>query len=94
MPFYLVSEKHQFQLKIGMNILGRQNGCDFQLYDKHISRQHLSLDLLADGTVTLLDLGSSNGLFIKGKKVASAILQNGDSFVLGAVKFRVLASDN
>lgn len=83
MTFYLNNESSSFALRLGMNILGRLNSSDIQIKDPHVSRKHLSIDLLADNSCTLMDLGSSNGLFVGGKKVPSAILSEGESFLVG-----------
>ncbi|MFC1585723.1 FHA domain-containing protein [Fibrobacterota bacterium] len=76
-------ESTTFPLKTGMNILGRQRDVDIQIKDPYISRRHLSIDVLSDGSMTLMDLGSCNGLIVDGVKVPSAVLKTGQSFTLG-----------
>ncbi len=89
MPFWIINNKLRFPLKIGINIVGRQKGHDIQIKDPYVSRRHLSIDLLSDGSMTLMDLGSSNGLFINGKKVPNAILRVGESFTVGVTTFTI-----
>jgi pSer/pThr/pTyr-binding forkhead associated (FHA) protein len=84
MQFFLKSRDEQYPLKMGINIVGRQKTADIQLKDPYVSRRHLSIDMLPDGSFTLMDLGSRNGLVIFGKKVASAVVQTGEAFMLGA----------
>lgn len=87
MPFWIRSKNTKYRLKMGINILGRQEEGDIQIKDPHVSRRHISIDVLPDGTMTLMDLGSSNGLLINKKKVANAILKSGDSFTIGTTTF-------
>ena len=89
MSVLIKNDQYQFSLQQGINIIGRIKSCDIQIPNKHISRQHLSIDLLTDGSLTLMDLGSSNGLMVKGQKVSSAILQTGESFTIGTLVFLI-----
>lgn len=85
----LVSKSVRYPLKIGMNLVGRDQACDVFVPDPHISRKHLSIDLVGDGTLTVIDLGSTNGMVINGERVPSAILHPGDSFTVGQTTFFV-----
>ena len=63
--------------------LGRDITNDIVINDRETSRHHLRLQLSA-GSVTLEDLGSTNGTFINGKRVSGVtVLQNGDLVGLG-----------
>jgi S1-C subfamily serine protease len=64
-------------------VLGRDDSCDFVVDDTQVSRHHLSLEPLADGRVELLDLGSSNGTFVNGSRIESAVLEGGEQIQLG-----------
>jgi pSer/pThr/pTyr-binding forkhead associated (FHA) protein len=86
---YLLADDRRFPLKSGMNFLGRDPICNIFLPDPHISRKHASIDLVSDGTMTLIDLGSTNGILVNGERVASAILHPGDTFVVGQTTFSV-----
>jgi pSer/pThr/pTyr-binding forkhead associated (FHA) protein len=88
MPF-LVCNNSKFPLKIGMNIVGRDQSCDVFVPDPHMSRKHLSIDVVGDGTITIIDLGSTNGMTINGERVPSAILEPGASFTVGQTTFLV-----
>ena len=89
MPFWIKNNKLRFPLKIGINIVGRQKGHDIQIKDPYVSRRHLSIDLLSDDSMTLMDLGSSNGLFVNGKKVPNAVLRAGESFTVGVTNLSI-----
>ncbi len=71
-------------------MLGRDQVCDIFIPDPHISRKHLSLDVVGDGTLTVIDLGSTNGMVVNGKRVPSAILSVGDEFVVGQTSFSII----
>lgn len=88
MPF-LVCENARYPLKIGMNLVGRDQVCDIFIPDPHISRKHLSIDVVGDGTITVIDLGSTNGMVVNGERVPSAILHAGDAFTVGQTTFLV-----
>jgi pSer/pThr/pTyr-binding forkhead associated (FHA) protein len=85
----LLSNGRRFPLKAGINLLGRDQVCDIFVPDPHISRKHLSLDVVGDGTLTVIDLGSTNGMVVNSKRVPSAILSIGDSFIVGQTTFTV-----
>ena len=91
MSFYLISQNNSFSLKSGMNVIGRIKTADIQIKDPHVSRRHLSIDCLSDNSFTLMDLGSSNGLYVKGRKVPNAILAEGDTFIIGKTKLTLSA---
>jgi adenylate cyclase len=77
-------------LPSGTVLLGRGSGCEIQLDEDTISRQHA--ELLADPAgVSVRDLGSSNGIKVNGVKVRHARLAEGDIVSFGAVAFRVAA---
>ena len=64
-------------------ILGRDTNCDFVLRDDGISRHHIEVLASGDDRVSVRDVGSTNGIFVHGKKVATADLQDGDKILLG-----------
>lgn len=70
--------------------LGRSSEADIALDDPDVSRMHLALRLADDGTVTVHDLGSTNGTVLDGRPLAEephplpegALLRLGESTVL------------
>jgi adenylate cyclase len=69
-------------------IVGRAPTCDLSVSDPTISRRHAEL-LVDDDQVSLRDLGSSNGTFVNGRKVAAATLEVDDLIAFGKVAFRL-----
>ena len=78
-----------FDLKLNAPlIVGRAPTCDLSVSDPTISRRHAEL-LCDEEQVTLRDLGSSNGTFVNGRKVAAATLEVDDLIAFGKVAFRL-----
>jgi hypothetical protein len=67
----------------GALLVGRDAGCDLALFDPRVSRRHLALDVTAEGAVQFSDLGSSNGTYVNGRRVAQGTLRCGDVVLLG-----------
>jgi FHA domain/Double zinc ribbon len=75
-----------FPLQPGENAVGREGGDITFSGDRYVSARHARIEV-AEGAVTLTDLGSSNGTFIK---VTGAMeLVNGDQLLLGSQLLRV-----
>jgi hypothetical protein len=72
-------------LKPGLNRLGRTEDNDFQISDNSVSSHHCQIDL-KDDVITVRDLGSTNGTFLDGQPIQSAVLQPGQVLCLGTVK--------
>jgi uncharacterized protein YegL len=64
-------------------VIGRAQGStDLTLPDKDVSRHHSVIEL-AGGAFWLVDMGSTNGPVVKGKRVARHQLSHGDEFLIG-----------
>ena len=62
-------------------VIGRKNA-DVCLDDQMLSRQHMKVELRA-GQAIIADLGSSNGTFLNGDKIAESRLAHGDKIKIG-----------
>jgi diguanylate cyclase (GGDEF)-like protein len=87
-PFLLMLAGPQtgemFRLAKGATLLGRSVYADIRLMDEGISRRHAVL-LLDGDTVILRDLGSANGTYRNGVRVAEPVgLADGDKISIGA----------
>jgi type II secretory pathway predicted ATPase ExeA len=69
-------------LRIGRVVVGRTADNDVQIDSKFISRHHCQITTTADGSV-LEDLNSTNGVYVKSKRVRRHHLNDGDVVVLG-----------
>ncbi len=63
--------------------IGRESANDLVVPDINISRVHAEIHREADGSWVIKDLGSTNGLYINGRKVDSARLRDADMITLG-----------
>ena len=72
--------------------VGRAPRADFVVDAALVSRFHCRLTLDAAG-LGVEDLGSTNGTWVNGQKIAHAPLSAGDTLKVGRVEFAVKAAD-
>ena len=64
-------------------VLGRSRDCDIQVNDANVSRRHA--ELRHEGaSYWIVDLGSTNGMEVNGRRVKRAKLSDGDTITLGS----------
>ncbi len=89
--FKLISTagEQSIDLQLGRTVVvGRAVTSDIPIYDPTISRRHAEVSLTENG-VLVKDLGSSNGTFLNGAKIAEAEAGPNDVVTFGKVAFRV-----
>ena len=86
--FFLVSSV-RIHLPQGVHLLGRGDHCTITIPEHTVSRQHARFNVSADGIV-LSDLGSRNGSFVNGKRVAQVAIQSKDTLQFGSVTFELI----
>jgi hypothetical protein len=69
-------------LRLGRIIVGRTVDNDVQIDSKYVSRHHCQITTTAEGSV-LEDLNSTNGIYLKSKRVRRHHLNDGDVVVIG-----------
>lgn len=71
-------------------VVGRDEGCDLVLADDdQVSRRHCRFSQQPDGTVQVVDLGSSNGTFVDGQRITGeTTLRGGEAIRVGRTLFR------
>lgn len=75
----------EFELLPGENVLGRDNDVSVVISMKSISRRHARIVVSGD-TVMLEDLGSKNGTWVRGRRIAGPTeINDGDEIRLGSV---------
>ncbi|MBK9120118.1 MAG: FHA domain-containing protein [Phycisphaerales bacterium] len=80
------TERREFPITALETVLGRRQDCGLRIPTKDVSRQHCAL--VVDGQkISIKDLGSSNGTYVNGKRVAEHDLAAGDRLRLGPVTF-------
>lgn len=69
--------EREIRLTNAVYIVGRRPECDISLPgETYVGRTHA--EILVGDKITLRDLNSKNGTFVNGKKIDSAILEDGD----------------
>jgi pSer/pThr/pTyr-binding forkhead associated (FHA) protein len=63
-------------------VVGRASSCDVRLADRSVSRRHAQLRRQDDGW-RVVDLLSTNGTFLNGRRISSAIALPGDQLGFG-----------
>lgn len=77
------------EIGVGEATLGRSSVCNIVAESGAVSKVHARIERTADQLI-LEDLGSSNGTFVNGKRVMTAVLRDGDVILLAGVEsFRV-----
>ncbi|HUF00156.1 MAG TPA: FHA domain-containing protein, partial [Anaerolineales bacterium] len=74
----------EFEVSKPEIMVGRGQTNDIVLQDSKVSRSHARFDFDAEGGVTVVDLGSTNGIRVNGIRVDKAKIQTGDVVFIGA----------
>ena len=69
-------------LKQGDMKIGRKPGCEIMIDNLAISGEHANIFTVGEDSF-IQDMGSTNGTFIKNKKITKHHLKNGDAVVIG-----------
>ena len=81
-PAVLVVQGQRHELSGRTTVLGRSREADIRIDDANISRRHAEIRH-EDGAHWVVDLGSTNGIEVNGRRVERAKLSDGDRIVLG-----------
>lgn len=80
-------EDRRYMLDGPTAVIGRSKQCDCVLRDPNVSRRHAELRRGSTGDWQIVDLGSTNGVKVNGRRVDSARLSPGDEVTLGTTRF-------
>jgi hypothetical protein len=73
-------------------VIGRSKDCDIQISDPNVSRRHA--EVRRDGNAyTVVDLDSTNGIEVGGKRVKRLELHDGSRFTIGSTEI-VFSEEN
>lgn len=70
-------------------VLGRGEEAQLRLDAEGVSRKHARIVPDGHGQIHVLDLGSTNGTFVNGRRVDVASVKEGDLVTIGSVVVRV-----
>ena len=85
-------QTHYLCAKTEELMIGRDKRCTIRTAETTVSRKHAKLTW-ESGSVQLVDLGSSNGTFFRGKKIRERWLEDGDVFQCGTFDVRFELDD-
>ena len=75
----------QHRIEKGSVVIGRSKDCDIRLPDPNVSRRHA--ELRQEGSAYwILDLGSTNGVTVNGRRQQRAQLQDDDRITVGSTE--------
>ncbi len=72
------------KLSDGETLIGRREDCGLRFHDLRLSREHCKL-IVGDQRCAVVDLSSSNGTFVNGRRIQEAELKDGDRITVGGV---------
>jgi pSer/pThr/pTyr-binding forkhead associated (FHA) protein len=73
-------------------VIGRSSDLDMVLVEDMVSRKHAKI-ITDDRTVSIQDLGSTNGTFVNGEKIRKVELKDGDRILIGTSIIKLVALD-
>lgn len=74
-------------------VIGRRAECDISVKDPAVSGHHAEIEFVGNGYI-LRDLGSTNGVHVKGRQIKEHALKHEDMITIGEHQLRVLVTDN
>jgi hypothetical protein len=80
-------DDRRYVLEGPRSTIGRSKDAECVLRDPNVSRRHAELRRSPGGEWTIADLGSTNGVKVNGRRVASSRLSPGDEVTLGTTTF-------
>jgi DNA-binding winged helix-turn-helix (wHTH) protein len=84
---WLTSEEREFPLHDGDHVAGRHRAADIWLDSPRVSRRHARFAVTGSSAI-VEDLGSKNGTFVRGERIAAAVpLKSGDEVRIGPFTF-------
>lgn len=84
----------KYELERQETIIGRSSGCDIQVDQDSVSRNHARV-ALEDDVALVADMGSTNGTLVNDEVVAVPTkLRNGDLIKIGRTIFKYIAGGN
>lgn len=83
----------RYLLKNTPLVLGREDSCEIQIFDRTVSRRHAAIERQGQDFL-VVDLNSSNGTFVNHQRIVRHRLREGDNLSLGNAIFRFLNSES
>jgi pSer/pThr/pTyr-binding forkhead associated (FHA) protein len=74
-------------------VIGRSSDLDMVLVEDMVSRKHAKI-VTDDGSISIQDLGSTNGTFVNGEKIRTVRLKEGDRILIGTSIIKLVATNS
>lgn len=84
--FFIEVHNREYELTAPGFIIGRGTEADIRISDPGISRKHAQIMVSVTGEISILDLGSTNGISVNGNRVSSAPLSEGSVIEIGSTR--------
>lgn len=84
---YLIVSSEVFQINGDLTNIGRKLDNHIVLNDPRISRNHAQIRVV-DGQYILLDLNSTGGTMVNGRKISKSVLYSGDAISLAGLDIK------
>src|SRR5664280_376591 len=84
--YALLYDGRRCPLRDATIVVGRSRECDIHVSDPNVSRRHAEVRPDGTGAYTLVDLGSTNGTELNGKRVSHVRLSEGDTIAIGQIE--------
>ena len=84
--FLIASTGKRYPVTHWENVIGQHKRCDIVLELPTVSRTHAVLTRYDDGSWTISDAGSKNGVFVNGKRVKICALEPEDRIEVGGIE--------
>ena len=88
---FLIINKQRIPLVKSVTTLGRQLGNDIVFHEEFLSRFHAEI-IFENGTYALVDMNSTSGTFVNGKKIDRCVLNSGD--LIGLANIYIMFVNN
>jgi len=69
-------------------VIGRADDADCTVRDPNVSRRHAELRQGPSGEWEIVDLNSTNGIKVNGRRTTASVLREGDQVTVGTTTFR------
>lgn len=91
LPWQNYFQKSYQQVDVSGNLLckisiGRANSNDFIINDATVSSQHAFLEVYDNGSLRIIDNGSTNGTFRQGQRIQMALVSSGEFLQFGSAR--------
>ena len=77
-------------LKAGsQTLIGRDESAELRLQDRAVSSRHAVVNYNKQGQLSIIDIGSTNGTFVNGRRIQNSPLRDGDYVSIGDAALRI-----